>query len=109
MTGVLAMPSERLSLGTLGPCGSWGKMTQVLPLPPAGSVSSFNHFNELTWKLWFPTWNEAVRMVEGIAVGITCCLPSTFSLVACRETVSGVLVRLTRTSLAARNLLPVVR
>ena len=48
MTGVLAMPSERLSLGTLGPWGSWEKMTQVLPLPPAGSVISFNHFNELT-------------------------------------------------------------
>ena len=106
--GVLPSPSDRLSLGTWGPCGSPGKISQVEPLPPLFNVNLFNHFSWLDWKLWFPTWNENDRSVDGRVAGIVCGLPSTVSFTESRVSSRGVLVRLTRTSLAARNRVPVV-
>ena len=98
-----------MSFGTRGPWASSGKITQVDPLPPLGRLSLPSHFSVLIWKLWLPTWNEAERMVEGNVDGITCVLLSAVSLAVSREIVRDLLVRLTSTILAARNLLPVVR
>ena len=103
------MSSEIESLGTPRPWGSSGKTSQAEPLPPLGSVSALSLFIDLNWKLCVPIWNDVERIVVGRASGIACFLPSSNKLVPSRLSTIGWSVRLTRTTLAARNRFPVVR